>query len=354
MNTLSRLARFGQWFKKHLIAVVIISVAILLTAGGILYVYFTNQPVSNDDTSQTVDQEPEPEPVIYYSTLTGAVVDQESDVDKPITAVMIENSPNARPQSGLKNSGMVFEAIAEGGITRFAVLYQQEKPKLIGPVRSVRIYYVNWLTPFVPSIAHVGGSPDALAEVRNGKYRDIDKFFNSQYYWRANDRYAPHNVYTSFEKLDQLNAAKGYTSSKATSFSRIDSEKAETPTATSINVTMSSYLYNSSYVYDATTNLYKRSLAGAPHNDREQGQIAPRVVVVMKVPRNNATQKYNAIGKGQATIFQDGTVQEVTWNKASAGAQITFTNAEGESVALARGQTWIAAIPQNGGSVTWK
>jgi hypothetical protein len=354
MNTLSRLARFGQWFKKHLVAVAIITVATLLTAGGIIYVYLDNQQVTVEDISQPIVQEPEPEPIIYHSTLTGAVVEQESDVDKPITAVMIENSPSARPQSGLKNSGVVFEAIAEGGITRFAVLYQQEKPQLIGPVRSVRIYYVNWLTPFIPSIAHVGGSPDALAEVRNGKYRDIDQFFNAQYYWRANDRYAPHNVYTSFEKLDQLNAAKGYKTSNATSFTRVDSEKAETPTATSINVTMSSYLYNSSYAYDAKTNLYKRSLAGAPHNDREQGQISPRVVVVMKVPRNNATQKYNAIGKGQATIFQDGTVQEVTWNKASAGAQITFINSEGDPVPLARGQTWIAAIPQNGGSVSWK
>lgn len=357
MNTLGRTARFGQWVKKHLVAIVIVVISILLTIGGILYVLHINQPTNtnaNTDSRQEVPAEPEPEPVIYYSSLTGLSVEKESDVDSPITAVMIENSPSARPQSGLKNSGVVFEAIAEGGITRFVALYQQEKPQIIGPVRSVRIYYVSWITPFNPSIAHVGGSPDALTEIRSGEYRDIDQFFNARYYWRANDRYAPHNVYTNFENLDALNTQKGYTSSKAIALLRTDSERAEIPTATSINVAMSSNLYNSSYTYNTETNLYQRSQAGAPHNDREQGQITPRVVIVMKVPRDTATQKYNPIGQGYAVIFQDGVAQEVTWKKSSHNSQITFTNTDGEDVALARGQTWITAIPSASGSVTWK
>ena len=98
---------------------------------------------------------------------------------------MIENSPDARPQSGIKQAGVVYEAIAEGGITRFLALYQEAKPGLIGPVRSVRMYYVDWAAPYNASIAHIGGSAAALAEVRNGNYRDIDQFFNSGSYWRA-------------------------------------------------------------------------------------------------------------------------------------------------------------------------
>ena len=107
---------------------------------------------------------------------------------------MIENSPDARPQSGLKAAGVVYEAIAEGGITRFMALYQTSKPELIGPVRSLRMYYLDWFAPYSASIAHVGGSLNALTEARSGKYRDLDQFFNSQTYWRASDRYAPHNV----------------------------------------------------------------------------------------------------------------------------------------------------------------
>ena len=273
---------------------------------------------------------------------------------------MIENSPDARPQSGLKNSDVVFEAIAEGGITRFMVLYQQSKPQLVGPVRSVRIYDLDWLQPFDASLAHVGGSAAALSEVRDGSWRDLDQFFNGSYYWRSTDRAAPHNVYTSFANLDKLNAAKGYTSSTVAGFDRKDSTAAKTPTATNIDVTISSALYNSSYAYNATTNTYDRSQAGAPHLDREDGQISPRVVVVMKVQEQTILQDgyredITTVGTGQAYIFQDGTEQTVTWHKDSTASQIYFTDANGARVALARGQTWIAAVPGNeGGGVTWQ
>ena len=193
-----------NWFKRHKKLVIILSVVgLLVVAGGTaagLY-FFTQKP---DDTTANVVEpkpEPEPEPVIYYSPLTGSEVADEAVTTQAVTGMMIENSPDARPQSGLKDSGVVFEAIAEGGITRFLVLYQEQKPQLIGPVRSVRMYYVDWIAAFNASVGHIGGSAAALAEVRNGNYRDIDQFFNAGAYWRATDRYAPHNVYTSFENL---------------------------------------------------------------------------------------------------------------------------------------------------------
>jgi hypothetical protein len=272
--------------------------------------------------------------------------------------MMIENSPDARPQSGLKDSGVVFEAIAEGGITRFLVLYQQEKPQLIGPVRSVRLYDLDWLAAFDASIGHVGGSATALTEVRNGNYRDIDQFFNPNAYWRSTDRYAPHNVYTSFANIDTLNAAKGYTTSSFTGFSRIDSKPIETPDASNINIAISSSLYNNIYTYDKITNTYARSQAGEPHLDRESGQISPSVVVAMRVDETTIfedgyRESIATIGSGNATIFQNGTAIGVTWHKTSKTSQITFTDAAGKDVPLVRGQTWIAAVPNDGGDVSW-
>lgn len=351
-----------EWTLRHKKLAILISVlAVLVIGGGVATtLYLMNRPAEPAPAPQVVaEPEPAPEPPKFYSPLTGDLVENEADVKDLVTAIMIENSPDARPQSGLKNSGVVFEAIAEGGITRFLVLYQQEKPQLIGPVRSLRMYYVDWLAAFNPSVAHIGGSAAALAEVRNGNYRDIDQFFNAGAYWRATDRYAPHNVYTSFERLDALNSSKGYNESNFTGFTRKDSEAAETPTATRINVTISSVLFNSSYVYNAKTNLYNRSQGGAPHTDREAGQISPRVVIVMKVPTQTVfedgyRQQINTIGSGSATIFQDGTVQEVTWSKASKTAQIGFTDAEGKDVPLARGQTWITAVPADTGAVSWQ
>lgn len=350
-----------NWFKRHKkLSIILAVVGVLLIAGGtVTALYIANQKPA-DPVAQATEPTPEPEPVKYYSPLTGAEVKSEAATKQTVTGIIIENSPDARPQSGLKESGVVFEAIAEGGITRFLVLYQEDKPSLIGPVRSLRMYYVDWVAAFDASIAHVGGSASALKEVRNGKYKDIDQFFNGPSYWRATDRYMPHNVYTNFKRLDALNKEKGYTSSTFTGFTRKDSEAAAEPSAKTINVTISSPLFNSSYKYNATTNTYNRSQAGAAHKDREDGQISPRVVIVLNVQETTIfedgyRESINAVGKGSGYIFQDGTVQKVTWKKSSKTSQITFTDADGNDVPLARGQTWITAVPQNnGGKVTWK
>jgi hypothetical protein len=350
-----------QWFARHKkLTIILAIVLVLLVAGGIAAALYLNRPKpvaqTPPKTTQPAVQAPAP---VYYSALTGAKVDTQAAQTAPVTAVMVENSPDARPQSGLKDSGVVFEAIAEGGITRFMVLYQAEKPQLIGPVRSVRIYDVEWLKAFDASLAHVGGSAEALAEVRNGSYRDLDQFFNSGSYWRTSDRAAPHNVYTSFDKLDQLNAKKGYTSSNFTGFARKDSSAATTPTATSIKVTISSALYNSAYTYNATTNTYDRSQAGKPHLDREAGQISPRVVIVLKVNeqtvlKDGYREDITTTGEGEAHIFQDGQEIDATWHHASNNDPMTFTDASGNPVALARGQTWITAVPSGSGGVTWQ
>lgn len=347
-----------KWVKDNKKLVIIASsVFAVLLAGGITAAILMSQE-EPPEPKPIVTAEPEPEPVFYYSPLTGSEVKDEAATKQPVTAIMIENSPDARPQSGIKESGVVFEAIAEGGITRFLALYQEQKPELVGPVRSLRMYYVDWLAPFDASVVHVGGSAGSLKEIRNGKYRDIDQFFNAGTYWRATDRYAPHNVYTNFKRIDALNKAKGYKSSSFTSFPREDSEKVETPTASRVNVNISSAAYNSQYAYDAKTNLYKRSQGGVAHMDREKGQVSPRVVIVMKVNERSVfedgwREQIDTIGSGQAYIFQDGAAKEVTWKKASRAGQITFTDKAGEEVPLARGQTWITAIPSKSGSVSW-
>ena len=349
-----------NWFRRHKKLAIILSIAaVILIGGGVTTaLYFINKKPPAPAPAKVITPIKKPEEKKYYSPLTGNLVANEAATTQAVTAIMLENSPDARPQSGLKDSGVVFEAVAEGGITRFAAIYQQEKPALVGPVRSVRAYYVDWIAAFNASVAHVGGSLAALNEVRNGSYRDIDQFFNGGSYYRATDRYAPHNVYTTFEKIDALNVAKGYTSSTFTGFTRIDSVATKTPTATSMSVDISSDVFDSSYIYNAKTNTYDRSEGGAPHMDRESGQISPRVVIVMTIPERTVLEdgyreQIDTIGSGKAVIFQDGTVQEVTWTKTSKAAQIVFTDAAGKDVPLARGQTWLTSVPSDGG-VTWQ
>lgn len=353
------LQRVRNWIHYHHTATLALGgLGLIIIASLVTVALLYQKPVHVDFTPTPIAKK-EPKKPEYFSPLTGNKVNSEADKKLPVTAVMLENSPSARPQSGIKEAGVVYEAIAEAGITRFLAFYQQEKPQLVGPVRSLRMYYVDWLAPYNASIAHVGGSAAALQEVRSSNYRDIDQFFNGSYYWRATDRYAPHNVYTSFEKLDALNKAKGFTSSNFTGLSRKTSQASTKPSATSITVNFGSPQFNTGYAYNKTTNRYKRSLAGAPHNDREKGQVTPRVVVAMWVDEkptfeDGYRESITTTGSGKATIFQNGGVKNVTWHKKDRGSNITFTDTNGDDVALARGQTWIAAVPNNYGEVSWQ
>lgn len=356
----SRLQRLRDFINRHRIATMCICGAILIAIGGaVAFVLTYHAPVA--DTAYHTPAKKAPKPAEkYYSHLNGIEVASKADLSKPVTAIMIENSPDARPHSGLKQAEVVYEAIAEGGITRFLTLFQQHKPQLIGPVRSLRMYYVDWLAPYQASVAHVGGSHASLQEVRNGKYRDIDQFFNGGSYWRANDRRPPHNVYTSFEKLDALNAGKGYKSSQFTSFARTDGKASDKPNATSIDVNFSSSWYNTHYDYDKASNTYLRSIGGQASNDREEGRLAPSVVIALHVNETTVMedgwrQSIVTNGTGTATVFQNGTVAECNWRKNDRFSPLELIDATGKPVALNRGQTWIAAVPNSGGGgVSWQ
>ena len=355
-----RLQRLRDFINRHRIATMCICGAILIAIGGaVAFVLTYRAPVA--DTAYHAPAKKAPKTAgKYYSHLNGIEVASKADLSKPVTAIMIENSPDARPHSGLKQAEVVYEAIAEGGITRFLTLFQQHKPQLIGPVRSLRMYYVDWLAPYQASVAHVGGSHASLQEVRNGKYRDIDQFFNGSSYWRANDRRPPHNVYTSFEKLDALNAGKGYKSSQFTSFARADGKASDKPNAISIDINFSSSWYNTHYDYDKASNTYLRSIGGQASNDREEGRLAPSVVIALHVNETTVMedgwrQSIVTNGTGTATVFQNGTAAECPWRKNDRFSPLELIDAAGKPVALNRGQTWIAAVPNSGGGgVSWQ
>ena len=345
-----------HWVKTHPRKSAAIAIAVILVVGGVIYAL--TQPKDSPVAILPQPTKPKPAPV-YYSPLTGVKVADEATTKRPVTAIMIENSPDARPHSGLKDAGIVYEAIAEAGITRFLTLYQESRPELIGPVRSLRAYYLDWAAAYDACIAHIGGSAAALAEVRNGNYCDTDQFFNSQYYWRATDRYAPHNVYTNFDNMDKVNAEKGKTTSNFTGFARRDVKPAKEPNANSVTINFSSPQFNTHYTYDAASNTYHRQIGGEPSLDREKGQLTPSVVVAMRVDMTHVMEdgwreSITTVGSGAATIFQGGIATEVTWRKASREAPLEFVNAEGKPVKLGRGQTWIAAVPNSGGTVSWQ
>jgi hypothetical protein len=350
--------RISNFVATHKELTIVITICMVVLAGGIVTcAYFWTRQPQLLHLPAIITKGPK-QPVSYYSPLTGAKVPDAATTKREVTAIMIENSPDARPQSGLKAAGVVYEAIAEGGITRFLTLHQEDRPGLIGPVRSLRPYYIDWLAPYDASVAHVGGSYNALQTIRNGSFKDIDQFFNGSYYWRATDRVAPHNVYTNFDKLDALNQSKGYTGSNFTGFPRKGDSPVANPTASKITVNISSPLYNSSYNYDKASNSYLRFEGGAPHMDREAGQINPKVVVVIKVPvhiadEDGPREQMTTTGFNQAYVFQDGQEIDAIWRKAGQRDQIQFYDKQGHQIAFNAGQTWITAVAPDE-SITWQ
>lgn len=325
---------------------------ILLTAGisaYVLYSQFVPQPLH-----EKIVRKPKvaPKPVTVEAPLTGLPIDP-ALARRPVTGIMIENSDYARPQSGLADAGVVYEAIAEGGITRFIALFQDTRPSYVGPVRSLRPYYIDFGTPWDASFAHVGGSPDALSQIRSGG-KDLDQFFNSGSYWRQNSRDAPHNVYTSFDLLDALNQAKGYTSSAPKGWSHKKDAPLKVPTAKTIDVSISSYDFNSHYDYDAPSNSYKRSEAGQPHivtssaADSTGQQLHPKVVIVVVmsygINADGQHSDYSVTGSGNVYVFQDGGVTQGTWEKTDRASQFVFKDSAGKEIKLNAGQAWVTAV----------
>ncbi|HET7827843.1 MAG TPA: DUF3048 domain-containing protein [Candidatus Saccharimonadales bacterium] len=349
--------RFWGWWtsQSRNVRFGIIALLLLLFGGGAIIWFSYIQPGSNPTLS--IIHHPKKKPTTVASPLTGVQVSP-TDAARPVTAIMIENSQDARPQSGLQDAGVVYEAIAEAGITRFMALYQEGQPQYIGPVRSLRPYYIDFAAPFQASIVHVGGSPDALSVVTSGNFRNLDQFYNGSYFTRVNSRYAPHNVYTSFAKLDALNQAKGYTKSSFTSWLRKSAKKLKVPTAKTIHLAISSPDFYADYSYDAASNSYLRSEGGQPHTelvnagDTTGPQLHPKVVIALVMSLSNGAldssgayySEYQDTGSGPMYVFQDGGVSQGTWSKSDTTSQFSFTDSSGAPIKLDAGQTWITIV----------
>lgn len=330
-----------------------------------------------------------------YSVLTGEPLAENMQKDAPIYCIQTPNGTDgARPQAGLNSAGVVFEAVAEAGITRFAAIYQAPATAIIGPIRSLRTYYLQWDTPFDCTIVHAGGSGDALAAVSNGGYKNLDEDYSYMYRSTSGGRLW-NNLFTTSTKLAQFSSDHEYTSDKARGFARMtpaESEKlridslatdklditkpAQGDTSALGNIVGSIAIkfggipsFNVNYAYDTATNKYLRSYeTGVPHEvynceatdlgERNPEdvctltQMAPSVVIAIVVPESLAADNYHeditTVGTGAAYIFQNGVAIQGSWRKDSVADQIKFTSADGDEVKLAPGQTIISAIPEYG------
>lgn len=337
---------------------------------------------------------PTAEKEAVYSSLTGLETTAEANT-MPTYCVQTPNGMDgARPQAGLDQAGVVFEAIAEAGITRFAAIYQNPTSAVIGPIRSLRLYYLQWDTPFDCTIVHAGGAYDALTAVKNGGYKDLTENYTYMYRGTLGNRMW-NNLFTTSAYLAQMNADRGYGGSQVDGFTRmtpqesrrdlvdngacakmsiIDQLECNTteiiPSVTDISLRFGNVAsFNVKYTYDIATNSYLRSYeTGVPHNvyvcpDSDLGevnpentctlkQLSPSVVVAIVVQEKKASDNYHeditTLGSGDAYVFQNGHAVKGRWTKNTAADQIRFYDESGAEIALAPGQTFVEAIPSYG------
>ena len=300
-------------------------------------------------------------------------------------AVMIENHPDSRPQSGLTSADIVYEAVAEGGITRFMGIFLcDETPRFVGPVRSARTYFLDWVSEYDALYAHVGGAntpgpADALTQIATYGIKSINeiplgsKNSLSAGFQRIEDRLGrpvslEHTMYLELQKLREF-AQNRFNWGVTTDGARWDStfEKWKYPDESSqitqsptksekliYNFWESTSGFNVEWQYQPSTKTYKRFMNNQPHidnNNKQQIEVSNVIVMIQDESRANDGYQgnlhllYETIGRGDAYILNNGNSIKGSWFKSGRTARTKFLSSTGKEVVLERGKTWISIVP---------
>lgn len=386
MNFLNNLTTVQKSLVLTLLAVVVF----VISAGG-SYSLFSNASFSQGTSltsalpgpASAVTEDPK-EPRTEECPLNGALHTKRSKdnwlLRRPL-AVMIENHEESRPQSGLSSADVVYEAVAEGGITRFMAVYYCNLGDIqVGPVRSARTYFLDWASEYDPLYAHVGGAntpgpADALGQIIKYGIKSLNQFgIGFPTYWRDYQRLGravatEHTMYSTTQKLWAVGDKKGWTAKDAKGVSwnnafvpwkfkeDAPSKDASLAQATKIDVDFwqGHTNYSVSWYYDGGCNCYKRDNGGVAHLDLNNNQqLSPKNIVVQfqRESRandgyeNNVHLIYKTTGEGSALIFMDGKVVEGKWMKVDRTKRSKFVDSKGKEIVFNKGQLWIQTVPE--------
>jgi len=272
-------------------------------------------------------------------------------------AVMVENLIDARPQVGLDKADVIYEALAEGGISRFLALYLTQEAEAIGPVRSTRHYFVYTAAEYNASLIFVGASPIGYAALAATGIRTVNESRGDAGIWRSFRRDPPHNAYTGTLEAREAADAKGPggPGSWGPLLFKDPTVLMSGEPATTIRIRYPPLgVYDVDYTYDPEANRYLRVMDGYRHRDQFTGeQLAAANVIVQIVPDEVIDREGRLdlaqIGEGRAYYFLDGVAIEGTWTKADYGSRTLFWDTAGNLIRFnPSGTTWIQLLPPEG------
>ncbi|RJR28282.1 DUF3048 domain-containing protein [candidate division WWE3 bacterium] len=306
--------------------------------------------------------------------LSGEMVDEEQAAswkDERPMAVMINNYIDARPQSGLEKADLVYEIVAEGGITRFLAFFLSEVPEKIGPVRSTREYYLVLVKELGDAmIMHIGWSPQALEAIETWPVRSLGR--GGGQFWRDQARIdsgiaIEHTAYVNGVELRELGHELGWEGERDfVSWKFKDSEEPDTSQQCLVGecdkpITIDFWYegdYSAIFKYDRNSNSYLRFTgydangAPAPHLDQEsQQQLSVKNLIVQFVSEIAITGddknrlEYELVGSGESIVFLDGKAIKATWSKAGRDDRTLFYDTNGQEILFNRGPIWVSIVP---------
>lgn len=294
---------------------------------------------------------------------------------KPLL-VIIENHLDARPQAGLSKAALVYETLVESGITRLLAVFWGNDAEKVGPIRSVRTYYLDWVAEYDdPPLVHIGFAgyapdeavkdpeADAISYMKKYVIKSFS-WYGRKVFWRDYDKFHSgiaweHVAYSETQTLWEDAETMGWVGPAqfdSLNFKK-DALKEQRALTQEIEIkflNLGSETYKVKWVYDKDSNTYKRYLAAQPHVDENTDkQIAAKNIIIQHCAYRPTGDKngrivFTTIDEGTAQIFRDGKLQEGTWKKSSRTSRTKFYDSESNEIELNRGQIWIEIVPVQG------
>ena len=340
--------------KGNMKNLIIVLIALIVLAGILLTVKILNKGETKDTSNEEIVEVKEEAQV--------QIVDVNSTT-RPY-AVMINNNHAAWPQCGLQDAYLVYEIVAEGGITRMMALYKDTYPTKIGSVRSARHYFIEYAEENDAIFVHWGGSPQAYSKLNSGIDNLDGIALEGSMFFRDTslNRAYEHTGFVNLEKAKIYAEQNGYTrDSKKDLLLNYSAEEINLSTdetvkaADSVELEYSDY-HTTSYEYDAENKVYKRSMSGKANVDLATGkQYTAKNIIVYKVRNytlndgeNKGRQELENIGSGTGYYISNGQAVSINWEKTSDSAQTVYKYTNGEELIVNDGNTFIQILPIDG------